>query len=150
MHRHFAESGPWVHSIRTQVKCCCLWCLINHKYTCWQCVKRKGIFPPSLRREFSAKSYPKELNERPSILSSNRSTKTNTQTGRYFSNITGAFGYSTVNFSCFQTAARSLGFQMSQEACYDSSYRSRHFLKLCYYKPTFLEWRRRYGLLCFS
>lgn len=64
-----------VHSVHTQEKCCCVWCLINHRYTCWQCVKRHGAFPPSLRLKFSAKSYLKELNEHPSTLSSNRSTK---------------------------------------------------------------------------
>lgn len=150
MHRHSAESGLWVHSVRNQEKCCWFWCLINHKHTCRQCVKRKEVFPPSLRVKFSAKSYLKELNERPSILSSNRSTRTNTQTGSYSSNITGAFGYRTVKFSCFQTAVHSLGFLISQKACYDSSYRSRYFVKLHYYKTTFLEWRTRYGLLCFS
>lgn len=24
MHRHSADSGPWIHSVHTQEKCCCL------------------------------------------------------------------------------------------------------------------------------
>lgn len=92
--------------------------------------------------KFSAKSYP--LNEHPSILCTGIPKHKN---WKLFLKHYWSLGYSTVNF-CFQKAAHFVEFLIRLKTCCDSSYRGRTFKKLIYYKPTFLEWCTRYGLLC--